>query len=291
MIKNYFLATRPWSFVVSTMSVVVTATGLYTMGYPVNGWLTAWATIGILLFHAAGNVLSDYYDYRHGVDREDTFGSKTIVNGILSAEQMKPFGWILITLSSLNGLAMTWIAGWPLLIFGGVGALLAICYSWLKYHALGDLDILLEYGIIPALGTSFFVTGHMQWEALWFTPAFVTITMGVLHSNNTRDIIPDKRAQITTLPMLIGKQASMILYYIMVCLPIAWVTLCCIIGKMPWLCLLIWGTGVPVVRCCKQMAQFQTNDQAINNLDEHTAGLQLINCLVLIATMLVTQLF
>jgi len=287
MIKKYFLATRPWSFPVSTMSVLVTAAGLFSLGYAVNWWLTIWATIGIMIFHAAENVLSDFYDFRKGVDREDTFGSVTLTSGSLTAEQVWRFGWTLTALAVANGLIMAWVSGPQLLIYGGIGAVLAVCYPWLKYHALGDVDIFLEYGVLPALGTSFFVTGALQVEALWFVLAFVTITNGVLHANNTRDVVPDRRANITTVPMLIGKKASVLLYDVMVLLPAVWVALCCAIQRLPWLCLLQLATIALALPNCRQMHRFLTDDQAINDLDERTAKLQLINCVLLILTLIV----
>ncbi len=273
------------------MSVLVTASGLFALGYSVNWWLTVWATLGIMLFHAAENVLSDYYDYRKGVDRADTFGSVTLTSGLLTNQQVWRFGWILTAMAVANGLVMAYVVGPQLLIYGAVGAVLALLYPWLKYHALGDVDIFLEYGILPALGTSFFVTGAMQTDALWFVLTYVTITNGVLHANNTRDVVPDRRANITTVPMLIGQRASVVLYDIMVLLPAAWVVLCVALGVMPWLCLLQVGTIALALPNCRQMHRFLADDQAINNLDENTAKLQLINCLVLIITLILGHLF
>lgn len=285
--KKYFIATRPWSFPVSSMSVLVTASGLFFLGYPVNWYLTLWAVIGIILFHAASNVLSDYYDFRKGVDQADTFGSRTLTDHILTPQQVFRLGWILTAVACLNGLAMAYVSGAQLLIYGAIGLVLSLIYPWLKYHALGDLDIFLEYGIIPALGTSFFVTGTLQVDALWFVLAYVTITMGVLHANNTRDIQPDRRAKIATLPMLIGKKGSIILYGIMVYLPVVWISLCCVWGKMPWWCMLSWLTIAMITPLFLQMRRFLTDDQAINDLDEKTAKLQLIHCLLLVITLIV----
>jgi len=290
MFRQYLLATRPWSFPVSTMAVLVTAAGLFSMGYSVRWDLTIWAVVGIMLFHAAENVLSDYYDFRKGVDRQDTFGSRTLTDQHLTPRQVWRLGIVLMVVAVANGLVMAWVAGWQLLIYGGIGALLALIYPWMKYHALGDVDILLEYGIIPALGTSFMVTGHAEADALWMVPAFVTVTMGVLHANNTRDIAPDTRAEITTLPMLIGKRASIGLYIAMLVLPMVWIVLCAAMHRLPWLCMLLLVTAPLVMRNCRQMMRFSTDDQAINDLDEKTAQLQLLNCLILVITLVLSRL-
>ena len=40
-----------------------------------------------------------------------------------------------------------------------MGCVLILLYPWLKYHALGDVDIFLTYSLLPILGTSYVVTG------------------------------------------------------------------------------------------------------------------------------------
>jgi hypothetical protein len=57
--KKIILAMRPWSFVVSFISVAITSVGLCYLGYPINWWMAAWAALGVVLFHAAANTLSD----------------------------------------------------------------------------------------------------------------------------------------------------------------------------------------------------------------------------------------
>ena len=70
-IKEWVLATRPWSFPASTMPVLVTMMFLWSKDIQVNWWLGIMALVNIVLVHAAGNVWSDYHDYRKGVDADD----------------------------------------------------------------------------------------------------------------------------------------------------------------------------------------------------------------------------
>lgn len=287
-IKSYILATRPWSFPVSTMSVIVSAACLYAMGFTFSIGMALWATLGILLFHAAGNVLSDYVDFCKGVDRADTYSPPTLTSGRFTKREVLSLGLILLAVACLNGLGLMLCSGWQLLVIGGIGAVLAAGYSWLKYHALGDLDITFEYGILPALGTSFVLTGAVQWSILWIVPAFVTITNAVLHCNNTRDTASDAVAAIRTLPMLIGTKASILLYDIMVLLPYAWIVVCAFIGKLPWLSMLTLVILPKAITNCRQMHGFATASDAINNLDERTAQLQLIHTLTLTITLILS---
>ena len=286
--RTYFIATRPWSFPVSVMPVLVTTAGLFWMGYPVSWCMSLWATVGIILFHAAANALSDYYDYRRGVDAADTYGSRTLVDGAMTDVQIKRYAYLLFALAVLNGLAIAWASSWNLLWIGAVGGLTAFFYWVLKFRALGDVDIFLNFGLLPALGTAMVVVTDasdcaVYTDALWLVLAYVPITNAVLHANNTRDIATDTRARIRTVPMMIGVPASQVIYYIEVMLPVVWVVVCILYGKLPWGALLIllslpmaWGN-------CRMMARLSTDKDAINHLDELTAKQQLVSSLLLFA--------
>ncbi len=255
-----------------------------------NWWIALWAIAGIILFHAAGNLISDYYDYKTGIDAEDTFGSKTLTDGLLTPKQVIIFGWVMLVLGCINGLGIMLCTGWPLLIFGALGAFFTLVYPWMKAHALGDLDILIEYGIIPALGTAYAVCGYalptemlgeLAKEALLIVPAFVTITIAVLHTNNTRDVKTDKRAGIRTFAMLLGRENSIALYIVELALPILWTIMLAVVGILPLWAIAIAILIMPIAACSRTAVRLMTDEHAMDALDEKTAQLQLMNGLLL----------
>ena len=86
--KEWMIAVRPWSFPASAMPVLVTLAFLNYAGYEMNWWYGVWALLNIVVFHAAGNTWSDYFDYKKGVDREDTFGAKTLTDGMFTPKEI-----------------------------------------------------------------------------------------------------------------------------------------------------------------------------------------------------------
>ena len=164
--KDWFIATRPWSFPASAMPVLVTLGYMFWSGYQVNWVIGAVTIINVVLFHAAGNTWSDYKDYKSGVDREDTVGGLSIVSGQFQAQEIKRLSLSLFAVAVAGGLALTFFTGIVTLYFGLAGALLTILYPWLKYRALGDLDIFLTYSVVPMLGTSFVATGQIHTDVL-----------------------------------------------------------------------------------------------------------------------------
>ncbi|MCQ2311013.1 MAG: prenyltransferase [Paludibacteraceae bacterium] len=281
-LKRYFIATRPWSFSVSVTPVWLTCEYMRYINPNAGLGFGLWAIIGIVLFHAASNLFSDYFDYKKGVDTDPSVGSPTITGGLLTARQTLIYAWVLLILATINGFVMTYFTGWPLLIIGGIGALLIILYPWLKYHALGDLDIFLTFGILPTLGTAFVMTGQILWSSLWITLSFATITVAVLHANNTRDCGRDGNAHIYTFAMLIGPKACQWVYYIEVWLPLVWVLFCVCAGQLPWPVLVASAlASVIAFRNTKVMQQL-TQGGKIDNLDQMTAQHQLVNLVLVV---------
>ena len=289
--KAWLLATRPWSFPASAMPVLATLAYLFWQGYEIN-WLTGvWALLNIIVFHAAGNTWSDYYDYKRGVDREDAIGGMSIVSGEFQACEIKRLAWILLVIAVVAGIGLMLVAGLPVLYFGLAGCALIVLYPWLKYHALGDLDIFLTYSVLPILGTSYVATGALNCETLWLMLPIGLITVGILHVNNTRDIEQDSRAGIKTFAMLVGKRVSVVLYIAELMLPFVCVLVAAIYGAMPWWALVVLVALKPALDNCRAMLKLPAEGmKALIGVDEKTAQLQLMFSLLLSLSLFITAM-
>lgn len=289
--KAWLLATRPWSFPASAMPVLATLAYLFWRGHEIN-WLTGvWALVNIIVFHAAGNTWSDYYDYKRGVDREDTIGGMSIVSGEFQACEIKRLAWILLVIAVVAGVGLMLVAGLPVLYFGLAGCALIVLYPWLKYHALGDLDIFLTYSVLPILGTSYVATGALNYETLWLMLPIGLITVGILHVNNTRDIEQDSRAGIKTFAMLVGKRVSVVLYIAELMLPFVCVLVAAIYGAMPWWALVVLVALKPALDNCRAMLKLPAEGmKALIGVDEKTAQLQLMFSLLLSLSLFITAM-
>ena len=289
--KAWLLATRPWSFPASAMPVLATLAYLFWHGHEIN-WLTGvWALLNIIVFHAAGNTWSDYYDYKRGVDREDAIGGMSIVSGEFQACEIKRLAWILLVIAVVAGIGLMLVAGLPVLYFGLAGCALIVLYPWLKYHALGDLDIFLTYSVLPILGTSYVATGTLNYETLWLMLPIGLITVGILHVNNTRDIEQDSRAGIKTFAMLVGKRVSVALYIAELMLPFVCVLVAAIYGAMPWWSLVVLVALKPALDNCRAMLKLPAEGmKALIGVDEKTAQLQLMFSLLLSISLFVATI-
>ena len=278
-LKEWFAVTRYWSFPVSVMPVVVTTAYLaWIFEVSLISWLNAvLALVGILFFHAGGNVLSDWADYRSGVDNENAFAVPNLVFHKFKSEEYLKFGAILLAIGVVIGLVLVLRVGWPLLALGCLGALLTVGYSFLKYRALGDLTIFLNFSILPILGTTYVAIGSFYWDALALALPIGLITVAVLHANNTVDIESDKKAGIKTFAMLLGVKTSAKLYVAYMIIPFICVFGAALVGRLPWLSILCFVALVPAVGNIRAARQYVAKGKdALMGLDQKTAQLQLV---------------
>lgn len=276
-VKNWVVATRPWSFPASAMPVAATAAFLFWQHTEIN-WLNAlWALVNIIVFHAAGNAWSDYFDFKRGVDAQDTFGSKTITGGMLSPAQVLALALGLTAAASVAGIGLLLRTGLPLLWIGLGGLACLLFYPALKYRALGDADILLAYALLPAAGTCYAVSGAIDPRVFFVAIPVGLVTVAILHVNNLRDIRTDSRAGISTLAMILGSRISVGLYMFEVLFPFVWICIMCAAGLFPLTCLAMLAVLPLAVGNSAAVRRFGTEgESAIASLDEKTAMLQLL---------------
>lgn len=275
--SDWVIAVRPWSFPASAMPIIVTIAYLFWKGAAINWLYGAWALVGMMLFHMTGNTWSDYFDFKKKVDANDTFGAKTITTGMFEAREIRNLAIGLLIISVACGLGLFAVTGLPLLWIGLAGMALTLLYPLMKFNALGDLDILLTFAFLPTLGASYAATGMIDWSVLYVALPVGLITDGILHSNNTRDVLTDKRAGITTMAMALGGKFSSWLYAFEMIFPFIWVGILSIIGIMPLHTIIVFMT-VPVAVACQRTMKRSLKEGArpIADLDVRTANLQLV---------------
>lgn len=278
--KEWLAVTRYWSFPVSTMPVLASFAYLFSKGLVPCGvmpWVIfALCILGVVLLHSAGNVLSDYFDYKSGVDNENAFAVPNLVFHKFEPAEYLRFSVLLFVLGSAVGITIALLSGPTLWIIGGVGVLLTALYSFFKFHALGDADIFVIFGVLTVLGTAYAVTGELLWEPLVLSVPIGIITVSVLHANNTFDTQTDKAAGIKTFAMLIGLKASSILYCIYMVVPFAWVIVAVATGQLHYLSLLCLVAVIPAFKNLKQASQYnKLGLDAMKGLDQASAKLQM----------------
>ena len=292
------MATRPWSFPASAMPVASTIAYLFWVSKTFVGtspvdWLCGiLALVGIILFHAGGNVISDYNDYRKGVDTPENAMMLPLVNGSFKDYEFRRYGIALLLAGCAVGVVLLLLTqSIELLYVGLAGGVLTLLYSFLKYRALGDVVIVLNYAILPIMGTSIVAVGHIDWSAMVLAVPLGLITDSILHINNARDAVSDRAAGARTFAMLIGPKASSLMYRAEVLLPFVWVVVAVCVGWLPVLTILVFVVAKTAWDMARQAKGLVSEGPAkVAMLDQQSAQLQAKFSVLMIVALVVSAL-
>jgi len=218
-VKDYFIATRPWSFTMSLISVS-TGTLIAAEEGPILWEWFALACIGIVCFHATANIYNDYFDTRYLVDQPDSptarYRPQPILTGMLTPAQLLTEAFILNGITILIGLILSF--GRSLLVFwaGLIGFLACVFYTAgpikYKYKAWGEFFVFLMWGPLMFTGAYAVQRQAFSWKAVCISIPFGILVGLVLLANNIRDIAYDSRQGIKTIGILLGTRRSLFLY-------------------------------------------------------------------------------
>jgi 1,4-dihydroxy-2-naphthoate octaprenyltransferase len=196
----------------------------------INYWAVALAVLGLVLAHAANNLINDYFDMTGGVDTEGYVRALYAPHPVLS-------GWIsraglrnaIVLLTLIDGLIMIVLAAvnaQPALVIGFAlaGLFLSVFYVAppfnLKRHGLGELDVFLTWGPLMIGGTYLVATGTVSAQVIVFSLPYSLVVTSVLFGKHIDKIVPDTALGIRTVPVILGEhlarrtnQALMILFY------------------------------------------------------------------------------
>jgi 1,4-dihydroxy-2-naphthoate octaprenyltransferase len=212
-IKVWLTAGRVWALPASTMSVAFGTLLAVTVGGAAFDFvLFLLSFVGMALLQVAANMLNDVYDYRNGIDTQVNPASGAVVRGWITPRQALVAAVVCLLIGSSFGFYIVSRIGLAILGLGAVGVLCAVLYTWgpwpLKYHALGDLAVFLNFGVLGSLGAWTVQTGHLSWvPAAWAVPMSLLV-IAILHSNNWRDICSDTDGRISTVASCLGDTGS-----------------------------------------------------------------------------------
>lgn len=209
-IKKWFHAIRPKTLLVSMASVIFAVALAFDKGS--NLWLPAiLCLLFAVLAQATSNLANDYADFKSGCDNAESLGpDRKLVSGEITPKAMITAIIVLATISSLVGLSLIYWGGWILLPFGLLIIAVAFCYSMgpfpLSYNGLGDVAVLLFYGVIPISFTYYILTKEINLEIIAAGFAMGLVVDELLIVNNIRDEEEDKQYNKTTTVGIFGKK-------------------------------------------------------------------------------------
>lgn len=218
-VKAWLLATRPKTLSAAAVPVMIGTAFAWRNTSEQFNWIPA---ILCLLFawimQIDSNLVNDYFDFKKGNDDETRLGPKRACSeGWITSEAMV---WgILITtlLGCMTGIPLILYGGLEMVMVGIACVVFCFLYTTLfSYHGLGDILVLLFFGIIPVCCTYYVCMPlHQQiptGEVIASSIACGLAIDALLIVNNYRDIDNDRSNGKITLAVRLGASKTRRLY-------------------------------------------------------------------------------
>jgi len=179
------------------------------------------------------NLANDYGDTINGADSAEREGpSRAVQSGAISLRAMKTAIGVFILFSLVNGISLLYIAfgyDWTsVLFFFGLGVLsiiAAITYTAGQkpygYAGLGDVSVLLFFGLVGVMGSSYLFTKEVIWVFALPGLSCGLFSVAVLNINNIRDIESDQKAGKYSIPVRIGRSKAVVYHWLLISLGMA----------------------------------------------------------------------
>ena len=260
-----------------------------------QGSFNAVVTLLCVLFAAlaqiASNFGNEYYDYKNGIDRKGREGFRRgVTEGEISPLAMKRATYATLVLAAAIGCVMLFFGPWWLMLVGATIALFALGYSAgpypLSHHGLGDVAVVIFFGIVPVTFTCYLQTGTFDHRTLLTSLAVGLLAANVLIVNNYRDMEDDKAVNKNTTVVIFGRKVMCWCYMLAGVAAMAAMT-------PVWIELRLWSLPIVLVYIVLHLKNWQylkkAQGAALNPLLGKTAVTLLVFSLMLIVATIVAN--
>jgi 1,4-dihydroxy-2-naphthoate octaprenyltransferase len=159
------------------------------------------------------NLVNDAMDFKKGADTEMRIGPQRITQAKkISPQFVLNLATVFFLMAIAFGIPLVKHGGSPIIVIGLLSVLCGYAYTSgpfpLAYVGLGDLFVVIFFGIVAVMGLFFLQTGE------WTVPAFVAGLQVGFHAtvliaiNNLRDMHGDKLVNKKTLAVRMGESFS-----------------------------------------------------------------------------------
>lgn len=292
-LKLTWLATRPWSFSMTAISVTLgNIAGLSAAPFHWGRYILLLSSM--IPVHAATNVLNDYFDFRHGVDVKGApttlYRRHPLVEGDFTPGFLLGISVFCYAGATLIGLYFIAVSGWIVVVFALLGGVMSLFYTAdpiaYKYRGMGEVAVFVMWGPLMFIACHYIQTG--MWEQsgrvlLISIPQGLWVAL-VLLANNLKDIEFDSESQVTTVGTTLGR-ANTIKVYILLVVVIYGVTL----GEIVFGIIPVWGllTAFSTPLVAKLIIRFQREASIPPDADPQTARTGMLYGLLLVTALLI----
>lgn len=211
--KAWLLAARPKTLTAAVIPVIVACAAAWH-----DGKFQIFPAVVCLMFASmmqiASNLINDLYDFIKGNDDTARLGPKrATAQGWITPTAMRIGIIIVVSLACACGCLLVAQAGLWLVVVGGACVAFAFLYTiWFSYLGLGDLLVLVFFGIVPVQATYYLQADNLSPAVIVSSFACGIVIDTLLTLNNFRDREGDRATGKHTLVAMFGEKFGLGLY-------------------------------------------------------------------------------
>ncbi len=245
LVSKWLIITRACVFSMTLLSALIGGLLAAIDGHFHLGYLLL-VCLGLMLAHAANNMVNDLFDLLQGVDTKDYPRAKYAPHPLLDnlVSQQGLIAAILICNLIDLGIAVYLVRaiGWPVMAFAAAGLAASVFYVApplkLKHRGLGEPAIFLIWGPLMICGTYYVMAGEVTWGAAFASIPYGLGVTAVLMGKHLDKADKDRAKGVRTLPVVLGDERARLVTQLMIWSYYLIITALVTSGALPWPALL-----------------------------------------------------
>ena len=181
-----------------------------------DGLYYALAFVGIVLAHAANNMINDLFDARSGLDSENyprsLYAPHPIRDGLVTERGLIRAILMVNALDAAIMVALFVARGWVVIAIALAGLFISVFYVApplrLKARGLGEPSVFVIWAPLMVGGTYYSATGHLPAEVLYAAVPYGLLVTTVLMGKHIDKVEWDEKNSVKTLPVLLGERSA-----------------------------------------------------------------------------------
>ena len=212
--NSYLLASRPKTLPAAIVPVGVGCALAYRLTGEWHGWLAFCTLMAAIWIQVATNFFNDAIDSQKGADTDARLGPvRATASGQLPVKTVYIAALVCLLFAAAFGLPLCLARGWPMIAIAVPSFYLTYGYTGgplpLAYKGLGELFVILFFGLVAVMGTVFVQTGLWYVEALVAGLGIGCLSAVLISINNLRDVDEDRSNAKNTLAVKWGRDAAL----------------------------------------------------------------------------------
>ena len=218
-LKACILAARPKTLPAAVVPVWAGCVLAWKLSGNFNLLLALCTLGGSIAIQIATNFFNDAIDANKGADTDRRLGpTRVTASGMMESKTVMQLAAVFLGLAVVCGVVLYQARGWPIIAIGIPSLFLAYGYTGgpfpLAYRGLGEIFVILFFGIVAVAGTVFVQTGEWPREALLLGLQIGLLSAILISINNLRDREEDATTGKHTLAVRFGPKVAVAVIWV-----------------------------------------------------------------------------